>query len=96
LRHHLPARLAREVGGRSEIVLRAALPTDAEALTLLADLVDRQVPPAPVLLATSDGDVVAAISTVSGDVVTDPFRATMDLVELLRLRSAQLHGLAAA
>jgi hypothetical protein len=27
--------------------------------------------------------------------VTDPFRATVDLVELLRLRSLQLHGLAA-
>ena len=54
------------------------------------------MPPAPLLLAESDGEVVAALSTVTGDVVTDPFRATADLVELLRLRSAQLHGLAAA
>jgi hypothetical protein len=96
LRNHLPATLARQVGGRGEIAIRAALPTDAGALRLLAQLVDRHVPVAPVLLATSDGVVVAALSTASGEVVTDPFRATADLVELLRLRSAQLHDLQAA
>jgi hypothetical protein len=91
----LPASLARQVVGRSEIVLRPALPADADALSLLAQLVDRHVPAAPVLVATSDGEVVAALSTATGDVVTDPFRATSDLVALLRLRSSQLHGLAA-
>lgn len=47
------------------------------------------------LLAESDGAVVVALSTTTGDVVTDPFRATADLVELLRLRSTQLQGRAA-
>jgi hypothetical protein len=95
LSDHLPASLARQVGGRCEIVLRAALPADAEALRLLAQLVDRQVPAAPMLVATTDGEVVAALSTATGEVVTDPFRATSDLVELLRLRSSQLHDVAA-
>jgi hypothetical protein len=96
LSDQLPAPLARQVGERSEIVIRTALPADAEALQVLAQLVDRHLPAPPVLLATTDGVVVAALSTVTGAVVTDPFRATADLVELLRLRSAQLHELEAA
>jgi hypothetical protein len=92
---HLPAALARQVGGRSEIAIRSALPGDVDEIRRLALLVDRAVPETPVLLAESDGVVVAALSTASGDVVTDPFRATADLVELLRLRSTQLHDLAA-
>ncbi len=61
----------------------------------LAALADRHVSPAPVLLAESDGDPVVALSTVTGDVISDPFRVTADLVELLRLRAGQLHGVAA-
>ena len=93
--NHLPAALARQVGGRIEIAIRSALPADAEEIRRLSLLVDRAVPAGPVLLAESDGTVVAALSTTTGEVVTDPFRATADLVELLRLRSTQLHGLAA-
>lgn len=92
---HVPAALARQVGGRSEIAIRSARPADIDAIRQLALLVDRVVPAEPVLLAESDGKVVVALSRVSGDVVSDPFRATADLVELLRLRSAQLRGLAA-
>ena len=92
---HLPAALARQVEGRCEIAIRAARLADVSEIRRLALLVDRAVPTAPLLLAESDGAIVVALSTVTGDVVTDPFRATVDLVELLRLRSTQLHGLAA-
>jgi hypothetical protein len=92
---HLPAALARQVGGRGEISIRSARPADAGEIKRLAALVDRPMPGGPVLLAESDGAVVVALSTVTGDVVSDPFRATGDLVALLRLRSAQLHGIAA-
>jgi hypothetical protein len=92
---HLPAALARQVGGRSEIAIRSARPADVDEIRRLALLVDRAVPAEPVLLAESDGTVVVALSTTTGEVVTDPFRATADLVELLRLRSSQLHALAA-
>lgn len=92
---HLPAALARQFGGRSEIAIRSARPGDAAEIRRLAQLADRPVPAEPVLLAESDGSVVAALSTSTNDVVTDPFRATGDLVALLRLRSAQLHALAA-
>lgn len=91
----LPASLARQVGERDEIAIRSARPTDGKQVQRLALLLDRAVPADPLLVAASDGTVVAALSTSTGAVVTDPFRATSDLVELLRLRSAQLHGLAA-
>jgi hypothetical protein len=92
---HLPAALARQVGERSEIAIRSARPDDAAAIRRLAHLVDRTVPASPVLVAESDGAIVAALSTSSNEIVTDPFRATGDLVALLELRSAQLHALAA-
>ena len=92
---HLPAALARQVGGRCEIAIRSARPADVDVVRRLALLVDRSVPAGPLLLAESDGDVVVALSTSTGAVVTDPFRATADLVELLRLRSTQLPDQAA-
>jgi len=91
----LPAALARQVGGRCEIAIRSARPTDDAEIRRLALLVDRAVPASPLLLAESDGAVVVALSTATGEVVSDPFRATADLVALLQLRSTQLHELAA-
>jgi hypothetical protein len=91
----VPESVARQVGGRRQIGIRAARPADADVIRRLALLVDRAVPAAPLLIAESDGAVVAALSATTGAVVSDPFRATADLVELLRLRSAQLHALAA-
>ena len=93
--NHLPGALARQVGGRSEIAIRSARPADVGEIRRLALLADRTVPAGPVLLAESDGAVVVALSVTTGEVVTDPFRVTADLVELLQLRSTQLHGLAA-
>lgn len=91
----LPATIARQVGGRSEISIRLARAADTDALRRLAGLADRRVPAAPVLIAASDGDVVAAVAPLTGEVLADPFRATADLVDLLRLRSAQLRAVAA-
>lgn len=91
----LPASLARQVGGRGEIAIRAAGPGDRPALRRLAALADRRVPAAPVLLAESDGEAVVALSTATGELISDPFRASLDLVELLRLRAGQLQAAAA-
>src|SRR3954447_23102210 len=54
----IPAALARQVGGRCEIAIRAARPADVDVVRRLALLVDRSVPTWPLLLAESDGDVV--------------------------------------
>jgi hypothetical protein len=86
----IPAPLALQVGGRNEISIHSLRPTDADQVRRLAQLVDRAVPRGPLLVASSDGEIVAALSTVTGEAVSDPFRATGDLVELLRLRSKQL------
>jgi hypothetical protein len=91
----LPAALARQVGERGEIAIRSARPADAAAVRRLAHLVDKTVPADPVLVAESDGAIVAALSISSNELVTDPFLATSDLVALLELRLTQLNALAA-
>lgn len=42
------------------------------------------------LLAESDGILVAAVSADGGSVVADPFVVTGDVVELLEVRARQL------
>ena len=73
----VPATVASAVGGRSTIVIRYARPADGPALARLADLADRRLPDALLLVAEADGELVAAAPAVSvGDVITDPFRVT--------------------
>lgn len=90
----LPASVAFAVAGRGRISLRRALPSDGNALARLEALADRRLPDGPLLVAEVDGDLVAAASVESGDAVTDPFRVTLDVQELLRLRSSQLRAAA--
>lgn len=90
----LPPTIASAVGAREEIALRLALPADDAALNQLAELSSRQLPVGRVLIAEADGEVLAAADT-DGRVVSDPFRVTVDVVELLRLRAAQLRAAAA-
>jgi hypothetical protein len=87
---HVPVALRKVVRGRERIVIRRARSSDERALATLADLADRPAPPAPLLLAEADGVLVAAVSTQTGAVVSDPFVATDDVVALLRLRATQL------
>lgn len=90
-----PPALAEAVRGRERIILRAARPGDAAALRRLAGLADRDLPAGgPVLVAEADRELLAAVSADGRTVVADPFRATADLVELLRLRAGQLRSAA--
>lgn len=90
----LPSVVASAVGARAEISIRHATSTDDAALARLALLAGRKVPGGLVLVAEADGELVAAVGTDKA-VITDPFRVTLDLVELLQLRSAQLRAVAA-
>ena len=91
----VPAIVASVVSGRHAIVIRHAEPADDEALANLADLSDRRLPAGPLLVAEADGEFVAAIDATRGrEVVSDPFRVTLDVVELLRLRASQLRAAA--
>jgi hypothetical protein len=74
------------------IILRIADHADAGALNTLAELDSRSVPTEPVLVAEIDGRVQAALGVTSGEAIANPFRPTAHLVELLRVRAAQLAG----
>lgn len=90
----LPSTIASAVGAREEIALRLALPADDAALYGLADLSGRRAPVGRVLVAEVGGEILAA-ADADGSVVSDPFRVTIDVVELLRLRASQLRAAAA-
>jgi len=89
-----PTPIATAVAARGAITIRRADPTDGPALRRLAALADRRVPDGDLLVAEVDGKVVAASSTRSEAVVADPFTVTLDLVELLGLRTQQLRAAA--
>jgi len=90
----LPCVVASAVGGRGTISIRRARPADGPALERLAALTDRRLPPEPLLVAEVDGELLAASPSGGGEVLSDPFRVTLDIVELLRLRSRQLSAAA--
>ena len=66
------------------VTLRPYLPLDRRPLERLSLLDDRRVPPQPVVLAETNGRLVAALSRSTGEAVADPFEPTAHLVELLR------------
>jgi hypothetical protein len=74
------------------VSVRRAIAGDAAGIARVAALDSARVPAGPVLLAEVDEIVVAAVSLADGHVVADPFQRTTDIVELLRLRAAQLDG----
>jgi hypothetical protein len=81
--------LARE-DAQPTLELRAANPGDAVALCELAELDEAPQLDGEVLLATVEGEAIAAMSLRDGRVVSNPFVATTDAVALLRLRARHL------
>ncbi len=73
-----------------DVTVRRARAQDAHALARLAALDSARALEGSVLLAEECGSVVAAVSLDDGRVIADPFRATAEFVEVLRLRRAQL------
>ena len=75
---------------RTDIVIRPAVASDARALWRLAALDNAPAPHAgpDVVVAEQAGRVVAAVA--GGRAVADPFRPTAEVVELLRVRAAQV------
>jgi hypothetical protein len=97
----LIARIARMSGRGSRpahgpidgaITIRYAFPDDAGALVRLATLDSRELPPPPLLVAEVDGVAWAALSLADGAAISDPFRRTAGLLELLEARAVQLRG----
>jgi hypothetical protein len=66
------------------ITLRLANDRDGGALRSLAERDSAALPPGPHLVAIRDGELEAAISLSTAEIVADPFRHTAELRELLR------------
>jgi hypothetical protein len=69
------------------VLIRAARGSDGPALRRLAALDSADVPAGRVLVAETDGDLLAAFDQESGAHIADPFRPTADVVALLKLRA---------
>jgi hypothetical protein len=73
------------------LALRLCRPADDPALERLAALEGRpSVPDGRHLVALVNGELVASLPLVTGDVLADPFRPTAYLLPLLKARAAQL------
>jgi hypothetical protein len=70
-----------------EIVIRQATAADRDRLTQLAELDSSRPPAEPALIAEVDGELRAAISTIDGHLVADPWYVTADLVEVLGIHA---------
>ena len=73
-----------------DVTIRWALPADLPALDRVAALDSKRLPAGPLLVAAVDGHIRAALSTLDGSFVADPFVPSADLVGLLRTRASQL------
>jgi hypothetical protein len=78
--------------GEATVVIRVATPADRDELRRLAQLDSAQALGGSVLVAQSDGQIRAAYSVDEDRAIADPFLPTAGLVELLKARSALLHG----
>ncbi len=78
-----------------EIKIRQATTRDAFALRRLAALDDRPVLHGDVLLAEEAGELRAAISLDTGQVIANPFARTAELVDLLRMHREHIEAVAA-
>jgi hypothetical protein len=74
----------------TRVTLRYASAADADALRRLADLDSSLAPEGPALVAEVDGRLRAALPLDGRDPIADPFHQGVELIELLRVRAAQL------
>ncbi len=74
----------------TRVTLRYSSAADAERLRHLAALDSAEVPAGPALVAEVDGRLRAALPLDGSQPIADPFHRGAELVELLRLRAAQL------
>jgi hypothetical protein len=73
------------------VLIRSSGPEDEAALVRLYQLEGRpRIRRFRVLVAEVQGEVLAALPLGGGEPIADPFRPTASLVEMLKLRAAQL------
>ena len=74
------------------VIIRSANGSDGVALRRLAGLDSARVPAGDLLVAETDGALVAAHAPGTGATIADPFRQTAEVVELLHLRGTLLRA----
>jgi hypothetical protein len=74
----------------STVVIRSARRSDGVALDRLAQLDSARVPAGELLVAESEGALVAAHAPSTGATIADPFRHTVGVVEMLHARGAMM------
>lgn len=67
-----------------------ATPADSRGVAILAQLDEAPIPQAPLLLAFVGDELWAAYSPGTGAVISDPFRRSAEVVDLIRERGRQL------
>jgi hypothetical protein len=96
----VPAAVTQAAGSQPEphwsaLVIRIGVAGDETKLRRLAHMDSARSLSGQTLLAEQGGSVVAALSLADGTVIADPFVASADAVEMLRVRAAQLSKSAA-
>jgi hypothetical protein len=74
----------------TRVTLRYAGAADTAALRRLAALDSSLAPEGPALVAEVDGRLRAALPLDGGAPIADPFHRGVEMIELLRVRAAQL------
>jgi hypothetical protein len=74
------------------VTIRTAREHEHAAIARIAELDSAQPPAGRLLVAVLDGELLAAISLADGAIVANPFRSTIEVVELLAARERQLRG----
>lgn len=90
---HSPAHAAREPGTCvPKVTIRPARAADLADLTRLAELSERRLPTGLVLVAEVESELVAALPVEGGPLLSDLWRPTLDVAQLLELRSEQVRA----
>ena len=76
------------------ITLRRAGTSDTPALATLAELDSQRLPDDEFLIGEVAGEPWAALGIGSGVLLADPYRPTVQLAELLRLRAGSMRTIA--
>lgn len=75
-----------------DLTIRRLEGLDDAALRRLGELEGREAPAGPLLGAFLDDRLLAVVSLTARQSLADPFVASAEAVELLRLRADQIHG----
>ena len=75
-----------------DVTVRLARSSDTRQLFSLAALDSASVPQGEVVVAESEGRIVAALPLTGGPAIADPFHRTLALVQMLELRAQQLRA----